>query len=468
MAHAKYSKFEERLRLMRINRLRKKKHNNDKNKQKPDSKTSIPLTVITTKNKDKKLNQVENKQQNNNKETKKIPMYNNLPKSHIKIKSKEPLSQYPSYHVKPKLIDTPKTEPRKNKQKELEKSIFLKLNMQIEKYTYELEIIEEIFTKTKDQSQDNVREEECKETLIIIQELQDRLNKIKEKFIRLTNYDCQYDLLEIENKSLYEDINLLENMINKNELNMSSIIQRINYYHNLYQDLEELNKNIEILFQEEQDKLDKYLERDKEFAFLEKESDILFKVTEEIISKIKEQDYMLESLNQLVTKIEKQEIEVTKLQEKTSHLFPSLKLLYLSLLFTKPFKNPLANVALQAIALRELFRPRKKYQPKKVKEIKYSAKDYSKEIVESITNLDNIETLIDNSLLNLQNFRKEFNDKYAMYISYLDEYQDLDAIFQELEDKLIHNKNKIKLLNEQFINTKKQNEDTLARVKKIS
>ena len=39
---------------------------------------------------------------------------------------------------------------------------------------------------------------------------------------------------------------------------------------------------------------------------------------------------------------------------------------------------------------------------------------------------------------------------------------------QELEDTLVHNKNKVKTLNDQFIISQRQNEATLAKVKKIS
>ncbi len=465
MAHAKYSKFQERLRLMRINRLRKKKYTDNKLDNK---KTSLSNSIATN---NQKLNQTENKAKNHNKETLKNNMYNNY--THNKRK-KGTIVETKKNNLPPRssssIIKNQLSQEKlpKNKQKELEQSIILKLTMQIEKYTCELELIEEIYTKTKEESSHNVTQEECEKNLIIIQELQDRLTKIKEEFFRLTNYDHRYDLLELDNKSLYQDIIQLEKMITESTIDMPEIIKRVNYYDQIYQELLELDHNIEILLTEEQDKLDNYLERDNEFTFLAQESDTLFQVSEEIIAQIQEQDHLLEKLNQVVTKIEKQEIEVTQLQEKTSHIFPHLKLLYLSLLFTKPFKNPLANVAFQAITLRELFRPRKKYTTKKVKEIKYTAQDYRSEIAASLANLDSVANLIDNSLTNLRNFRQEFSEKYAMYLPYFNEYQNLETTMQELEDTLVHNKNKVKTLNDQFIISQRQNEATLAKVKKIS
>ena len=62
----------------------------------------------------------------------------------------------------------------------------------------------------------------------------------------------------------------------------------------------------------------------------------------------------------------------------------------------------------------------------------------------------------------------EFSEKYAMYLPYFNEYQNLETTLQELEDTLVHNKNKVKTLNDQFIISQKQNEATLAKVKKIS
>ena len=169
MAHAKYSKFQERLRLMRINRLRKKNYTDNKLDNK---KTSLSNSIATN---NQKLNHVENKTKNKNKETLKSTMYNNF--SHNKRKKgtivetkKNNLSPRSSSSIIKNQLSQEKIP--KNKQKELEQLIILKLTMQIEKYACELELIEEIYTKTKEESSHNVTQEECEKNLIIIQELQ--------------------------------------------------------------------------------------------------------------------------------------------------------------------------------------------------------------------------------------------------------------------------------------------------------
>ena len=462
MSNMLRGKFRDKLR--NILKKRNSRKSNDKIILNKDTKkVDIPKIIIKSSNK----NTLKDRKQSPSKNKKVLSTFKPKPVRLDKEVDKKELVENKNVKCG---IDKSGQKQQNNKNfniDNLEIKIISKVEKLINSYKNDLEIISTDIYVLSECIKDKKSKEEIEEEKKQVEYLISKINKIKEQFniLKSKNIDVKY--LEIDNLVLVDDIYKYKEMVDS--------ISDISKYQDKYKKLEvfietnllldNLQNSIKSLENKNIEKMETYNINRQE---LEKKKHELFNHENEISRFnifIENQEHIIADMSDKVGKISSFEDIKIKFVGYDKLLFNNLK--YISLLLLSPLKGIFPSIALSTLSTkRTLDLIKKDAHIEQVKTIIYTAEDYEKQIFTNIYNINNMNNLIDNSLLDIKNIKETLGANGTLKV--MPEYREFIKKINKVVDILNKNRNKLDKLKKKLNNYHEINKSKLIKVRKLN
>lgn len=349
----------------------------------------------------------------------------------------------------------------------LENKILSKVENIINDYKSKLEIISTDIYVLNNYIEDNKTKEKCQEEKEQIENLIEKVNKIKEQYKILKSKNIESEYLEINDSLLIDDIYEYKKLINS--------IDDISKYQDKYKKLEifietgslldTIETSIKKIEKSNEEKLDKANIDEKEFN---KIKDELFRYDSEFIkfsNFIENQNNIIDDMKNKVGKIDSYEETITKFIGYDRLLLNNLK--YMSLLLLSPLKGLFPVIATSTLATKSTIDLLKKQAHiEESKKIVYTAEDYETKLNTNINNVSEMEVIISLSISDVKKIKEKLKQNKSLSSTL--EYKSVMKKIDNIEIILANNKNKLKQIQKKLNTQKKINNDKLVKVKKLN
>lgn len=361
-----------------------------------------------------------------------------------------------------KLGDSEKKEYLKN----LESEIIYKIKEQFENYLDEVDVLSGELYLLDDRLKDEV---ELSKVILLKKKIHDLVEKI--------NYIIdQYNLYQ---KNVYldhvvglEDVTLIDDIIDYRDLleldcdkkNFTKEYKKLEEFKRLHDHLLEVREETMQLIDQNQEKVVSYEERDKKYKKMQQEfridSSYLLKCNQDI----KKQDEYFAELNKKIGNIQSEEYTTYRLRGLDQLVNSGLR--YLGTMMMSPFSGLIPSIGMQALATRRMVRSA--YQNmhiEEVRHVRYSATDYEKDILSKLTDINYTSDLLEQTLNDVYRLKEKFLLQYQSNIPGYDEFLKKINI---LEEKVLHQQNRVDLVKKRVKKSQKLNEQKMMRVKNLN
>lgn len=356
---------------------------------------------------------------------------------------------------------------KKNLELELmEDDLINRLKGQFENYLDEVEVLSSEIYFLKDQNDHEMEFAKVVELKKKIQELILEINKIIEQYnLYGKNSDMNF-VIGIEDKILADDIISYRDKLNgmDDQKKFISSYKKLDVFKGLYVKLNEVKDEANQLILENDDKVLDYKQRDKEIfdtmMEIEENTHLLSNCNEEIL---KQEEYFKRLLLD-VGKIDREEYTTYHLKGIGNLLDSSLR--YMGLMMLSPFSGFFPMIGIQALATRNLVSAAlNQLHYEKREEIHYYAKNYDKEILEKMSDIHYVSDLLSDTLTSVQSLRDDFMMKFSGKSPLYEE--NLKKIL-DVEKNILRYQNKVNIIEKKLMHGKALNDDKMMRVKKLN
>lgn len=310
--------------------------------------------------------------------------------------------------------------------------------------------------------------DKCREYIAKLHALQNKLYKIRQQFNILKeniNFD---DILEIDDKVLLDELIEFRDAVN-NDVAMQTTdnYKLLNEYKYLYFKIDRVVTDINALEKEVSDRKQRLENANINFSEYEKRVYSYDIIIDETIRNLDRQNEIFAKIADKVSNI-----DVTKKVQYAydgfmSVLFNGVKLLGLYML--SPFKKSIPGIAAATVATKiTMNNLLNTMHVKKKTRFIYSATDYSFTLSNAINNLSNLDDLINSTLSDIGNVKREFISKFSSYSNDLFKYNNVLKKLNKMEQNMVNNQVKVRVLAEKMRNKKRINDETLVKVRKMN
>ena len=508
-----FSKFQERLRKIRLSRIRKKQKNKEetekfvngkvkeikeviskepvyprnrviaeqpkikdtsvseviedirataKDRNYSRNKVGVPENDIKSVNKDIVISRANDKviKDNNNLEEKRIEIKENKPKI---IRSKR--VGYVSSLKKDNISNI----SDKEKQDEINKlgsDIIEKLKISFEDKIDELEVLSSELYILGQQQNNELELNKVKEVKDRINELINKINDIIDQYnLYKKNYYID-NVIGIDDSIIVDDIINYRDLLDsfENEKEFVKEIKALEEFKSLYNDLKEIRDVTEMLQNENEEKIEEYGIRDKKYNNIKIEMVKTVDIGKNTEYEIEKQNKYFTELMSKVNHIEKQEYVTTHLRGVGNLIGQSLR--FMGLMLVSPLTGLLPGIGMQTLAARRMVgNAYRSLHFEDVNHVSYSAIDYDSELNHHLNDVNYVEDLVDNALRDVDRLKEDF---IRIYDSKIPGYEDTLKKIEKLEKKLMHNQNKVSIVKKNLKKSKKLNEDKMVKVRQLN
>lgn len=300
-----------------------------------------------------------------------------------------------------------------------------------------------------------------------IEKLLDQLEKIKREL------EVLVDTIDLENiYQLHDDYltYLVENY--KQQVSKEMIIDQVQDFKHDPEYLSIMKKII--LFEQARDELEEQIKdkqyeldlRDQDFERLKTECLEIEKTTALLQQLIQEANRSLEEIQAKVAETVHIS-ENVKTRLKSSLSLMGQILLMMALLKKKPFKQSIGLMAVEGILAANILK--ELLNPKEIKEITLTSdiKNYQEEILSAINDVGSVTTLVEKSLVDIQEVRKNFEHNFSIYQD-LPEYKELLTTILDMEEELKTNKEKIVFVQQEMARELEKNDQKVKRYENLT
>ncbi len=310
--------------------------------------------------------------------------------------------------------------------------------------------------------------ERCREYIIKLKALQNKLNKIKRDFDILKEKIDFDNILEINDRVLLDKLIEFRNSVD-NDISLSTTknYKLLEEYKYLYAKIDKIVQETDKLEVEIINRKDELEQTGINFDDFQKRIYSFDKIDKTTNKMLQKQDKILANLANKVN-----DISVTKKIETTykgfgSLLFNSLKLYGLYML--SPFKNSIPGIALATVTTKRTVDNllATVHREDKIKYIYYTD-NYIDMLNSSINDLSELDRMMSSSLSDIRKVKTEFINNFSSYSSQLPKYNSVLRKINQIEKQVINNQIKVRTLSERVKVKKKENEKTLVKVKKLN
>ena len=345
----------------------------------------------------------------------------------------------------------------------------------------------DIITKLKDSFEDKLDELEVLHSeLFLLSTYQDsqlelkKVEEIKKKIniiiVRINEIIEQYNLYKknyyIDNVIGIDDSIIVDDIINyrylldsfNDEKAFVKEYKALEEFKSLYNNLEEIKKETEILQKENEDKIEEYGIRDKKFDDIKLDMIKGLDINKDLEYEIDKQNKYFNELMSKISVINREEYITRHLKGVGNLIGQSLK--YMGLMMLSPFCGMLPGIAMQTLATKKLIgNAYKKLHFEEEKHVRYSAINYDSELNHHIVSVSYTEDLLDDTLKDVKRLKEEF---MSIYNSNIPGYEDTLKNIEKIENKLLHNQNKVFIIKNNLRRSKKLNEDKMIKVRELN
>lgn len=345
----------------------------------------------------------------------------------------------------------------------------------------------DIINKLKDSFEDKIDELEVLHSeLYLLSTYQDnevelkKVEEIKKKINviidRINEIIDQYNLYKrnyyIDNVIGIDDSIIVDDIINyrylldsfKDEKAFVKEYKALEEFKSLYNSLEEIKKETENLQKENEEKIEEYDIRDKKYDDIKLNMIKDIDINKDLEYEIDKQNKYFKELMDKISVINREEYMTRHLKGVGNLIGQSLK--YMGLMLLSPLSGGLPGIAMQTIATKKMVgNAYKKLHMEEEKHVRYSTIDYDRELNHHIVDISYTEDLLDDTLKDVKRLKEDF---MMIYSSNIPGYEDTLKKIDKIENKLLHNQNKVSIIKKNLRRSKKLNEDKMIKVRELN
>ena len=332
---------------------------------------------------------------------------------------------------------------------------------QLEVYESELYILSEI-------NQDEKTLAECRENIVRVKRILAKIETIKKRYDYLKdNYDFEY-LLESNNDKLIDRIIELRNLVGSSEIKATvNDYKLLDVYKYLYLKIDDIHRSTYNIEQEKLKQEEKLRERDIDFDKLKNDVYNVDKIKRQYEAFVKQQNDMLSDLQSKISKIDSHESINYRIKGYGKYFFSSMK--YLGLLALSPLRGLVPGIATETIIAGNVVKNlRDNMVFEERRKMVYEAVDYSNMLYNTIYDLENADLAVDAALNDLAKFKMEYNDKFKQYQGDFSQYRDVIEHINSLQKNMINSKIKIEFMKNRALEYEQENKRKMGKVRKLN
>ena len=309
---------------------------------------------------------------------------------------------------------------------------------------------------------------ECQENIKEIKKLLSKVKSLKEK------YDYLKDNVDFEYMLEYGDDLLIDKILELKGLCSSDDIRYIvdNYkildeYKYLYLKIDKLHEDTIKYEDYKNSKAEELRQRDIDFDKLKSSVYDVDRESTRYDNFVSEQEQFLKELDGKISKIDSHEQVSYRLKGFNQLLGSSFK--YLGLLLINPLRGLIPGIATQTIITRNMVRNmRRTLEWETERRMVYEAVDYSREIDRAMGDLDLTASMIDSTLEDLANMKAKYEKDFKKYEFSFAGYRDAIRKINKMENAVLGSKIKIAHIQQRLKEKEMQNKNKLKMVKKLN
>lgn len=488
-----YSKFQERLRKIRLSRIRRKQQNDKfiqdrvqdirktiqkdttpgyrasiapQPKEKDDSLSEVIIDIRkTTKDREYVKNKVGvSKDEVNSNIT--IEKNNNIDSKIIDIRKNKPKIRRAKRYISDIKKENITNKEKEELLREMGADIVDKIKESFEDKLDELEVLSsELYLLNQQQN----NELELKKVEGLKKRINELIKKVNELIDQYNLYKKNYyidNVIDIDDTIIVDDIINYRYLLDSldGEKKFVKEYKALEEFKSLYNNLKEVRDETEKLVYSNEEKIEEYEIRDKKYDNIKLGMLSASDTYKKCSSEIEKQNKYFKDLMDKVTTINSKEYTTNHLRGIGNLVNQSLK--YMGLMLLSPLVGFVPGIAMQTIATKKMIGNIYKHMHiEEIRHIHYEAINYDSEINHHLCDVSYTENLIDDTLKDVERLKEDF---MMIYNSNIPGYDDTLKNIQKIENKLLHNQNKISIVKRNLKNSKKLNEDKLKKVRQLN
>lgn len=349
---------------------------------------------------------------------------------------------------------------------ELRTKIIYKIKKEFNRSIDEIEILEAKLYDLREQNNEEIELEKAEKIKEEINETIKKINEIIENYnIYRENYNFE-DIIYLDDKTLVDDIidykNLTQNDIyNKNLIKDYKLLEE---YKILYQKLDRIKSITEDLKEENKEKLYNLEEQKSNYNQIKDDVDTLNTTIEYCNNEIDKQNDYFENLLNKIDIINKE--EYTTYQMGTLSNIISDTLNFIATIKISPLMGLVPSIFINTFAANLLLRNiYNNFHVEKINKVKYSAINYDSEILTKMSDIDFTANLIDDTIYTISNIKEKFSMQYN---SAIPGYEETMKKINDIMEKMVSNKNKMEIIEKNLKESRKINGEKIRKLEKLN
>ena len=294
----------------------------------------------------------------------------------------------------------------------------------------------------------------------------DRINEIIEQYnLYKRNYYID-NVIGIDDSIIVDDIINYRYLLDSfnDEKKFVKEYKALEEFKSLYNNLVEIKEETETLQKENEEKIEEYDIRDKKHDGIKLKMIKDIDINKDLEYEIDKQNKYFNELMSKISVITKEEYMTRHLKGVGNLIGQSLK--YMGLMMLSPFAGMIPGIAMQTLATKKMVgNAYKKLHLEEEKHVRYDAINYDSELNHHIVSISYTEDLLDDTLKDVERLKEDF---ISIYNSNIPGYEDTLKNIEKMENKLLHNQNKVSIIKNNLKKSKKLNEDKMIKVRELN
>lgn len=306
-----------------------------------------------------------------------------------------------------------------------------------------------------------------------VEEIKKKINII---IVRINEIIEQYNLYKknyyIDNVIGIDDSIIIDDIINyrylldsfNEEKKFVKEYKALEEFKSLYNSLEDIKKETKVLQKDNEEKIEKYDIRDKKYDDIKLNMVKNLDINKTLEYEIDKQNKYFEELMSKISVINREEYITRHLKGVGNLIGQSLK--YIGLMMLSPFSGMLPGIAMQTFATKKMIgNAYKKLHLEEEKHVRYDAINYDSELNHHLVSIGYTEDLLDDTIKDVKRLKEDF---MKIYNSNIPGYEDTLKNLDKIENKLLHNQNKVYIIKNNLKRSKKLNENKMIKVRELN
>lgn len=341
-----------------------------------------------------------------------------------------------------------------------------KIKLSFESRLDELAVIESELYLISQKQDETIELTKINELKKKINELINDINKIIGEYnLYKKNYYLD-NVIDLDDNILVDDIISYRDLLDSldGEKKFVKEYKALEEFKVLRGSLDDIKHKTELIKEENEEKIEKFGIRDNKYNNIKIEMANVKKISNECNKEIAKQNKYFVDIMSKVSKINKEEYVTYHMKGIGSLVGQSLK--YMGLMVLSPFAGLIPSIAIQTVATKKMIgNIYQQLNPEEVKHIRYSAINYESELNKHLTDINYTEDLLDDTLNDIKRLKEDF---LFIYNSRLPGYEETLRNIAKIEKMLVHNKNRVDMVKKNLKKSKKMNDKKLSLVKELN